>query len=134
MVHYKKKQEKVIQFFFYNNDIEQCVKSTRWRWIQSRPDIPSIWPMKIETNLSRKEILHLENADFQLPQHTIISPWRLFGMEELLFDLSSYSTLTSPDDYPKIRSGKIIWRTTTTPHNKACQQLCVFSHLEGSSL
>jgi hypothetical protein len=49
--------------------------------------------MKIGTNLSRKEILDLQNADFQLPQHTIISPRRLFGMEELPFDLSSYPTL-----------------------------------------
>jgi hypothetical protein len=59
---------------------------------------------KIGANLSKKEILDLENADFQLPQHAIISPRRLFGMEELPLDLSSYSTPASPDDHPKTRS------------------------------
>jgi hypothetical protein len=31
MVHYKRKNEEVIQFFFCNDDIEWCVKSTRRR-------------------------------------------------------------------------------------------------------
>jgi hypothetical protein len=31
MVHIHKKKEEVIQFFFCNDDIERCVKGTRWR-------------------------------------------------------------------------------------------------------
>jgi hypothetical protein len=64
MVHVQKKKEEVMQFFFCNDDIKRYVKGTRRRWVQSRSDIPSIWPMKIETNLSKKEILDLENAEF----------------------------------------------------------------------
>jgi hypothetical protein len=101
MVHDKKDKE----FFFYNNEIKRCIKGTRQRWIKFRPDIPNIWLVKIDTNLSRKEILDLANAGFQLPQRAIISPRRLFGMEELPFDHSSYPLPTSPDDHPKTRSG-----------------------------
>jgi hypothetical protein len=68
-----------------------------------RPDIPSIWPVKIGTNLSKKKILDLKSPGFQLPQRVVIFPRRFFGMEELPFDLSSFSILASPDDYPKTR-------------------------------
>jgi hypothetical protein len=53
-----------MQFFFCNDDIKRCMKGTSQRWIQSRPDVPSIWPMKIGINLSRKEILDLKNVGF----------------------------------------------------------------------
>jgi hypothetical protein len=33
MVHIQKKKGEVMQYFFYNNDIERCVKGTRWRWV-----------------------------------------------------------------------------------------------------
>jgi hypothetical protein len=39
-------------------------------------------------------------------------------MEELPLDLSSYPTPTSPNDYPKTRSGKIIHRNNNTPTTK----------------
>jgi hypothetical protein len=74
MFYYKKDKEECMQFFFYNDDIEYCVKGTRRKWIKSRPDVPNIWPVKIGTNLSRKEILDLENAAFQLPQRIINHP------------------------------------------------------------
>jgi hypothetical protein len=51
MLHAHKKKPEVMEFF-YNNDIECCVKGTIQKWVQSRPDISSIWPMKIGTNLS----------------------------------------------------------------------------------
>jgi hypothetical protein len=64
MYHYSKTKEECMQFFFCNDDIERCVKGTRRRYIQSRSIIPSIWPVKIGTNLSKKEILDLENIGF----------------------------------------------------------------------
>jgi hypothetical protein len=89
--------------------------------------------MKIETNLSRKEILDLDNTSFKLPQHAIISPRRLFGMEELPFDFSSYPIPMSPDDYPKTRLGKIIHRNKNTPitkhANNCASSLTLKSHL-----
>jgi hypothetical protein len=64
MIHTHKKKPEVIEFFFCNDDLECCVKGTRRKWVQSRPDIPSIWPVKIGTNLSTKEILDLESIGF----------------------------------------------------------------------
>jgi hypothetical protein len=90
MLHAHKKKPEVMEFFFCNNDIECCVKGTKWKWVQSRPDIPRIWPVKIGTNLSKKEILDLESVGFQLPQRVVISLRKLFGMEELPFNLTSF--------------------------------------------
>ena len=88
-----KKRPKTMEFFFCNDDIKRCVKGTKKKWVQSRPNIPSIWPVKIGTNLSKKEILQLESTGFQLPQCIVISPMRLFGMEELPFSLASFPSL-----------------------------------------
>jgi hypothetical protein len=74
--------------------------------------------MKIGTNLSKKKILDFENAGFQLPQHAVISLRRLFGTEELPFNLASFPTLASADDCPKTRSGKSIRRNNNTPSTK----------------
>jgi Ulp1 family protease len=57
MFHVYKKKEKVMEFFFYNDDIERCVKGIRQKWIQSRVDIPSIWPVKIGTTSQKKKSL-----------------------------------------------------------------------------
>ena len=58
------KRPETMEFFFCNDDIERCVKGMKQKWIQSRPDIPSIWPLKIGTNLFKKEILHFESVGF----------------------------------------------------------------------
>jgi hypothetical protein len=71
--------------------------------------------VKIGTNFLRKDILDLENAGFHLPQRAIIFLRRLFGMEELAFDLSLYPTPMSPDDHPKTRLGKNIRRKNNMP-------------------
>ena len=67
MQHAHKKKPEVMEFFFFYDYIERCIKGTRRKWVESRPDIPSIWPVKIKTNLSTKEILDLESIRFQLP-------------------------------------------------------------------
>jgi hypothetical protein len=63
MQNYHKKRPEVMEFFC-NDDIERCVKGTKRKWVQSRPDIPSIWPVKIGTNLFKKEILDFESVGF----------------------------------------------------------------------
>jgi hypothetical protein len=113
-----KKRLEVMEFFFCNDDIEHCVKGTKRKWVQLRPDILSIWPVKIGTNLSIKEILDFESAGFQLPQRAVISPRRLFGMEELPFNLASFPTPASADDCPKTRSCKSIHRNNNAPSTK----------------
>jgi hypothetical protein len=118
MEHHQKKTDKVMEFFFCNDDIERCIKGTKRRWMKSRPDVPNVWPVKIGTNLSRKEILDLERAGFQLPQRAVISPRRLFGIEDLPPDLSSYPIPASSNEHPKIRSGKNIRRIKNVPTTK----------------
>jgi hypothetical protein len=84
MINFQKKTEELMQFFFCNDDIEWCVKGSRQRWVKSRPDVSDIWPVKFGTNLTKKEILALENAGFHLPQRVVISPKRLFGGDILV--------------------------------------------------
>jgi hypothetical protein len=126
-----KKRPEVMEFFFCNDDIERCFKGTKRKWVQSRPDIPSIWPVKIGTNLSKKEILDLESAGFQLPQRAVISPRRLFGTKELPFNLASFSTPASADDFPKTRSSKSIRRNTNSPSTKQANNCASALTLKG---
>jgi hypothetical protein len=120
-----------MEFFFCNDDIVCCVKGTIQKWVQSRPDIPSIWPVKIETNLSTKEILDLESAGFQLPSRAVISPRRLFGIEELPFNLASFPIPASPDECPKTRSGKSIRKNNNAPSTKQANNYASSLTLKG---
>ena len=93
--YYKFTTPKSEKFFFCPDDIERCVKGSRRKWVdkfsadQERPPIPPVWPVKIGTNLTRSEIVKLENAGFQLPQKERITPTRLFN--------TSAPPLTSPE-------------------------------------
>ena len=66
--------EEHVQFFFCTDDIEKCVKGSRHKWVipysntLQRPPIPTIWLVKIGTNLIRSKIVAVENAGFQLLQ------------------------------------------------------------------
>ena len=58
-----------MEFFFYNDDIERCIKGTKRKWVQSRLDIPIgnrkiIWPVKIGTKFSKKEVLDFKTNGF----------------------------------------------------------------------
>jgi hypothetical protein len=87
--------------------------------------------VKIGTNLSKKEILDFESAGFQLPQRAVISPRRLFGMEELAFNLASFPTPSSIDDCPKTRSGKSIRRNNNAPSMKQANNYASALTLKG---
>ena len=64
--------EEHMQLFFCADDIERCVKGSCRKWVISysntleRPLIPTIWPIKIGTNLTCSKIEALENVSFQL--------------------------------------------------------------------
>jgi hypothetical protein len=126
-----KKMLEVMEFFFCNDDIERCIKGTKRKWVQSKPDILSIWPIKIGTNLSKKKILDFESTGFQLPQRAVISPRRLFGTEELPFNLASFPTPASADDCPKTRSGKSICRNNNAPNTKQANNCASALTLKG---
>jgi hypothetical protein len=117
MFNSQKKKEELMEFFFYNDDIERCVKGSKRKWVKSKPDVPDIWPVKLGTNFTKKEILALENASFHLPQRVVISPRRLFG-GDIPVDVASYPTLPFPDDHPITRSGKNIRRKKKAPTTK----------------
>jgi hypothetical protein len=75
---YKKNKLERMPLFFRNDDIEWCVKGSRWKWVKSGPKVPNISPVKLGTDFMKTEILALENAGFRLPQRVVIFPKRLF--------------------------------------------------------
>ena len=85
-----------MQFFFCPDDIERCVKGLRCKWIipysdtLERPPIPTIWFVKIGTNLTRREIEAVENADFQLPKKERVTLSQLFSNSTLPVDFSTF--------------------------------------------
>ena len=94
--------EEHMQFFFCSNDIERYVKGSRRNWVilysdtLERPPIPTIWLVKIGTNLTHSEIVALKNAGFQLPQKERIIPNRLFTNSTSPLDLSTLQVPKNP--------------------------------------
>jgi hypothetical protein len=56
------------EFWFCPNDIKCCVNGIKNKYVLDWPIIPNTWPVKIGTNLSREEVLALEDVGFQLQQ------------------------------------------------------------------
>ena len=116
--------EEHMQFFFCTNDIERCVKDSHRKWVihyfdtLKRPPIPTIWPVKIETNLTRSKIEALENARFQLPQRELVTPSQLFGNSTLPMDFSTLQVLENPDQYPETQKSKSVQRSNSGPSSK----------------
>ena len=107
-------REEQMQFFFCSDDIERCVKGSRRKWIipyfdtQERPPVPTVWPVKIGTNLTRSEIVALENAGFQLPQRERVPLNRSFNNFALPMDFSSLQVPKNPDHFPETRKSKCV--------------------------
>jgi hypothetical protein len=113
---YKKNKEFLTQFFFCNDDIERCVKGTRRKWLQHRPDVPDVWPVLTGTNLILQEILALEEGGFQLQQRQDVSPRRLFGdSSNVASSMAEFPTPAQADQYPTLRFGKKIRRSNNGP-------------------
>jgi hypothetical protein len=113
---YKKNKEFLTQFFFCNDDIERCVKGTRRKWVQYRPDVPHVWPVLIGTNFNLQEVLALEEGEFQLQQRQDVSPIRLFGdSSNVASSMAELPTPTQADQYSTLRFGKKIRRSNNGP-------------------
>ena len=54
------------EFLFCPDDIKRCVSGSKKKYVLDWPIIPNTWLVNIGTNLSRKEILALEDVEFQL--------------------------------------------------------------------
>lgn len=118
MDNYRKNRIERMQFFFCNDDIMRCVNGSRRKWVLSRPEVPEIWPVKVGTSLSPKEIQDLQRAGFRLPQRLEISPRRLFGNDHSPTDLSRVEVPESAAEHPSMRSGKKIRRNPNGPTTK----------------
>ena len=103
-------REEHMQFFFCSDDIERCVKGSHRKWVipysdtLERPPIPTIWLVKIGTNLTHSEIVALENLGFQLPQRERITPNRLFSNSALPLDLSTSKCLRTHSNILELES------------------------------
>ena len=80
---YGTKREVIVDFWFCWDDIQQCVKGTKQKWVFDWPQVPNIWPVLSGTNLSREETLLLQHAGFQLHECPSLSPEELFNMSKL---------------------------------------------------
>ena len=113
-----------MQFLFSLDDIERCVKGSRYKWIipysdtLEKPPILTIWPVKIGTNLSDTEIVALENAGFQLPQREHITPNWLFSNSASPLDLSTLQVPKNPQQYPGTRKSKSIRLSNSGPSSR----------------
>jgi hypothetical protein len=138
--HYSFTSPKPEKFFFCPDDIERCVKGFRRKWVdrfsidQERPLIPAVWPVKLGTNLTRLEIINLENAGFQLPEKERITPTRLFNNSAPPLDLSDVDVPPNPDFYPISRQSKSTRRSTHVPSAKQMQMVASAQVMQGTIL
>ena len=129
-----------MQFFFCSDNIERCVKGSRHKWIipysdtQERPPVPTVWPVKIGTNLTHNEIVALENAGFQLPQRERVPLNRSFNNFALPMDFSSLQVPENPDHFPGTRKSKCVRRSNTGPSSKQLLSINSAMALEASIL
>ena len=133
-------REEQMQFFFCSDDIERCVKGSYRKWIisysdtQERPPVPTISLVKIGTNLTRSEIVALENAGFQLPQRERVPLNRNFNNFALPMDFSSFQVPKNPDHFPGTRKSKCVRRSNTSPSLKQLLSINSAMALEASIL
>ena len=133
-------REEQMQFFFCSDDIERCVKGSRRKWIipysdtQERPPVPTVWLVKIGTNLTRSEIVALENAGFQLPQRERVPLNRSFNNFALPMDFSSLQVPENPDHFPGTRKSKCVRQSNTGPSSKQLLSINSAMALEASIL
>ena len=133
-------REEQMQFFFCSDDIERCVKGSHRKWIipysntQERPPVPTVWPVKIGTNLTRSEIVALENAGFQLPQRERVPLNRSFNNFALPMDFSSLQVPENPDHFPGTKKSKCVRRSNMGPSSKQLLSINSAMALEASIL
>jgi hypothetical protein len=106
----------VTDFWFCPNDIEGCVKGTKYSWILDWPQVPNAWHVLSGTNLTRKETLLLQDAGFKFQERLSMSPRRMIALSNLfeapVFD---HHGPPNPDIHPTIRNNMSIRWNVNTP-------------------
>ena len=129
-----------MQFFFCADDIERCVKDSHRKWVipysttLERPPVPTIWPIKIGTNLNHSEIITLENAGFQLLQRERVPINRSFNKFSVPVDFSTLQVLENPQHFPGTKKSKLVRRSNTSPSSKQLLSINSAMALEASIL
>ena len=104
------------EFWFCPDDIKRCVSGSKKKYVLDWPVVPNTWPVKIGTNLSKEEVLALEDAGFQLQQREALSPRRrLSTIATLPIPRSHFSMPPNPDAHPTFRFGKTVRRNPAAP-------------------
>ena len=79
------------------------------KYVLDWPIVSNMWPVKIGTNLSRDEVLVLEDAGFQLQQKEVLSPCcRLSTIATLSIPCSHFCIPLNPDAHPTFMFGKTV--------------------------
>ena len=88
------------EFWFCHDDIKRCVTGNK-KYVLDWPVVPNIWLVKIGTNLSRHEVLALEDVKFQLQQREALSPHhRLSTIAILPIPQTDFHVPLNPDAHP----------------------------------
>ena len=102
------------EFWFYPDDIKHCISGTKKIYVLDWPTMLNIWPVKMGTNLSREEVLSLEDAGCQVQQREALSPRRrLSTIPTFPISHSHFCMPLNPDAHPTFRFGKLVHRNLT---------------------
>lgn len=113
---YGKDTLELTEFWFCPDDIKRCVMGRKKFFVKEWPPVPTVWPIQIGTNLSREEVLALEDAGFQLEQRKALSPRNLFRtIPNLPILLSEIHIPENPDSHAPTRYGKVVRRSPHAP-------------------
>ncbi len=86
-----------------------CVKGTKRKYFVDKPLVPSMWPVRIGTDLTQFEVTTLEELGFVLCEACKCAPRTLFANEST----TPPNWPADPEAWPKIRNNKLIKRTIT---------------------
>ena len=117
MTEYGSKAVINFDFWFCSDDIMRCVHGSKCKWVHDWPVLPSIWPVARGTNLTKEEILALEEGGFQLQTKDFdMSPRRLFQTSPAVVVTDNISPSPSDGDaHPTKRFGRTIRRLPNAP-------------------
>jgi hypothetical protein len=94
------------QFWFCPTDVTRCIIG-QTRCVVHYPDIPEMWPVKVDMNLTQTEVEGLESASFKIDdgEETLDSMHQRFLARDGLCQ-EQRGPRTSGDIHPTIREGK----------------------------
>ena len=94
--------------------------------------VPMTWPVKFGTNLTRKQVLKLENAGFQLQQQEALSPRQKFLTQmNIPIPRSRFHVPNDTEAHPSIRIGKKCCRSPHAPTANHKNRWISTGHMNG---